>query len=327
MRTLATLLGVLASVWLVGCGTIGEPLYPALRVPSRVTDLTAVERGDRIDFTFTIAPLTTEGLVLREVGALDLRAGPSPGTPFVVNNWATSAKRVPIMPAPDKPGTVMTSLPAAQFVGKDVIAAVRVANTSGRNSEWSNFVTLCVEQPLPKPSEFKAEASAGGVALAWNAPQAKQFRVYRKTADQQSPALLATVTEPKYTDSTAEYGKAYAYYVQGVRDKTESDVAGPETITPIDIFPPRVPTGLTASAGLGTIELAWERNTEADFKEYRVYRSEAGGPFVQIAAGLEAPNYSDHNVESGKQYRYRVVAVDQVGNVSQPCEPVEAVAP
>lgn len=327
MRTLATLLSVLAGVCLVGCGQIGEPLYPALRVPSRVTDLTAVERGDRIDFTFTIPPLTTEGLVLREVGAVDLRVGPSPGTPFVVNNWATSAKQAPVMPAPDKPGPVMASIPATQFVGKDVIVAVRVANANGRNSEWSNFVTLTVEQPLSTPSAFKAEASPEGVSLTWNAPQAKQFRVYRKTADQQSPALLATTTESKYTDSTAEYGKTYGYYVQGVRDKTESDVAGPETITPIDVFPPHVPTGLTASAGLGTIELAWDRNTESDFKEYRVYRSEAGGPFVQIADGLEAPNYSDHNVESGKQYRYRITAVDQVGNVSQPCDPVEAIAP
>ena len=88
---------------------------------------------------------------------------------------------------------------------------------------------------------------------------------------------------------------------------------GPETITPIDIFPPAVPSGLTASVGIGAVELAWNRNTEADFKEYRVLRSEEGGPFVEIARGLDAPVYSDHAVQSGKHYRYQVLAVDQNG--------------
>jgi len=31
-----------------GCGYIGEPLPPALNIPSRVTDLRAVEFGDKI---------------------------------------------------------------------------------------------------------------------------------------------------------------------------------------------------------------------------------------------------------------------------------------
>jgi hypothetical protein len=32
-------------------------------------------------------------------------------------------------------------------------------------------------------------------------------------------------------------------------------------------------------------------------------------------------------VESGKRYRYRVAAVDQAGNSSDPSNPVEATAP
>ena len=99
------------------------------------------------------------------------------------------------------------------------------------------------------------------------------------------------------------------------------------TITPRDIFPPAVPAGLTASAGVGSVELAWERNTEPDFKEYRVFRAEGDGAFNQIAAGLDAPSYSDHAVESGKRYRYRISAVDQNGNVSEPSSPVEVTVP
>ena len=134
-----------------------------------------------------------------------------------------------------------------------------------------------------------------GVALTWRARARANSAIFRKTEQEQKPVVLATATEPNYVDISAEFGKTYQYSVQAVRDNVESDVVGPETITPIDIFPPAVPAGLTASAGLGAVELAWNRNTESDFKEYRVLRSEEGGPFVEIAHGLEAPVYSDHS--------------------------------
>jgi len=326
MRTFATLIGGIMCVCLGGCGEVGEPLYPALRVPSRVIDLTAVERGDHLDVHFTIPAMTTEGLVLKEIGGVDLRIGPSATTPFNLTAWANNATRAAAPPV-DKPGSVTVHVPATQFIGKDVIVSVRVANTRGRNSEWSNLAPVSVEQPLVTPSDFKAEASPQGVALTWSAPGAMQFHIYRKAEQETMPSVLATASAPNYVDTTAEYGKTYEYYVESFRDKTVSDVAGPVSITPKDTFPPHVPTGLTASAGLNSIELAWDRNPEPDFKEYRLYRSEAGGPFVQIAAGLEAPSYSDHNIESGKHYRYRLTALDQAGNVSEPSEPVEAVAP
>jgi hypothetical protein len=326
MRGFVALVSVVAGVILAGCGTVGEPLYPALNIPSRVTDLTAVERGDRIDINFTIPPLTTEGLALKEIGGVELHVGPFEGTGFNPNNWASAANRVDVRP-PERPGPVHVESPARGFVGKELVVAVRVANAKGRNSEWSNLVTLSVEQPLAKPGDLKAGAVPEGVSLTWNAPPGAEFRLYRQTGQEEKPSLLGTTAEPKYLDATTEYGNTYQYYVQSFHDKAESDVTGPVPITPKDIFPPRIPAGLTASAGVGSVELAWERNTEPDFKEYRVYRSEAGGPFAQIADGLEAPSYSDHNIESGKHYRYRVAALDQAGNTSEPCEPVEAIAP
>ncbi len=84
---------------------------------------------------------------------------------------------------------------------------------------------------------------------------------------------------------------------------------------------------MTASIGIGTIELAWNRNTESDFKEYRVLRSEENGPFAEIARGLDAPVYSDHAVQSGKRYRYEVLAAAQNGFASVPSAPVSIVAP
>ena len=326
MRAFLALACSLGALLLQSCGTVGEPLYPALNIPSRVTDLTAVERGDRIEINFTIPPLTTEGLALKEIGSVELRVGPVPDGAFNLNNWANAATRVELR-SPEQPGAVHTESPVQAFIGKDVMVGVRLANAKGRNSEWSNLVNLSIAPPLARPADFKATAEPQGVSLTWSAPVAMQFRLFRQAEQEQKPSQLGTSTETNYLDTTAEYGKTYQYYVQSIREKAESDTTGPVVITPKDIFPPRVPTGLTASAGVGAIELAWERNTEPDFKEYRVYRAEAGGQFTQIAEGLEAPSYSDRKIESGKKYRYRITAVDQAGNTSDPCDAVEVTAP
>jgi fibronectin type 3 domain-containing protein len=81
-----------------------------------------------------------------------------------------------------------------------------------------------------------------------------------------------------------------------------------------------------AVAGVGTIELAWERNVEDDFQGYNVYRSSEGAAFEKIAALIDAPAYSDRQIEAVRKYRYAVSAVDQTGNESRRSEPVEAAA-
>ena len=310
---------------LAGCGYIGEPLYPALNIPTRVSDLAVVERGNHIHVTFTIPALTTEGLVLKQIGSVELRAGPSTGD-FEINRWAESAKRIEVA-APGQPGAVQVPIPVEGFVGQAIIVAARVVNAKGRASAWSNVVLLTVETPLTTPAQFIAKPSPEGVRLTWTAPGETAFRVYRVAPGENSPALLASATEAQYVDATAEFGKTYSYYVQAVHEKAESEAAGPFVITPKDEFPPATPAGLAAAVSGDSIELSWQRNTESDFKEYRVYRSLEGGPFERIAAGLEAPGYSDRKLTSGKRYRYRVTAVDQSTNESEPSSIVEAVAP
>ncbi|HTC36274.1 MAG TPA: hypothetical protein VK724_23040 [Bryobacteraceae bacterium] len=325
MRTIAVILCAAVCALLVGCGSIGEPLYPALKIPQRVTDLSVVERGPNLAFDFTINPRSTEGVLLEEIGGVELRAGPSPPNGFSQEEWLKSSTRIDV-PTPDKPGPVHAELPAAQFIGHEILVAVRVTNPKGRDAGWSAFKTIQVEQPLAKPADFQVAASAKGVALSWRAAGITEYRIYRKSELQTRPVLLATATEQSYVDISAEYGKTYQYSIQGVRGTVETEMVGPETITPIDTFPPEVPTSLTASVGLGAVELAWARNTESDFKEYRVFRSDEGGPFVEIVRGLEAPTYSDHGIQSGKHYRYQVSAVDQLGNASAPSTPVEITA-
>src|SRR5260370_31040335 len=93
--------GVLACLlvpclFLAGCGSVGEPLYPALNIPTSVTDLTAVERRDKLDLNFTIPPRSTDGLRLKEIGSLELRIGPNASNEFRADAWAFSATRLDV---------------------------------------------------------------------------------------------------------------------------------------------------------------------------------------------------------------------------------------
>lgn len=325
MRAFAVVASVAAFGLLISCGQIGEPLYPALKIPSKVTDLNLTERGDNLDITFTIPLLTNEGLPLKEIGGVDLRVGPSP-SPWNEDAWAMTATQVNV-PSADRPGPAAAQLPAAMFIGKEVVAAVRLSNPNGRYSEWSNFKTFMVQPPVSDPTSFRVAADPKGVALTWTAAGPGEFRIFRKSEQQPAPVLLATTNQPNYIDISAVFGKTYEYSIQAVRGDVASNIVGPEKITPLDIFPPAVPSGLTASAGIGSIELAWNRNTESGFKEYRILRSEEAGPFTEIARGLDAPVYSDHMIQSGKHYRYEIESVGQNGHVSQPSAPVEITAP
>lgn len=326
-RFAALLLCVVACAIAAGCGSIGEPLYPATKIPIKVTDLGAVERGDQIDVAFTAPSQTTEGLTIKTPGRIELAIGPSTGPGFNIDSWARDSQIIDITP-PVTPGLVSKRIPVQPYVGKDELIAVRVANEKGRFSDWSNPVPLTVGPPLTTPAGLKTEATAQGIVVTWMAsPGAAQYRIYRKAPDEQTPTQLATSEQPSYTDSTAEFDKTYSYYVDAERDKIVSEVAGPVAITPKDIFPPAVPTGLSVSAGVNAVELSWDRNTESDFKEYRVLRAEGDGAFTQIVAGLDAPLYSDTTVQSGKRYRYEIVAVDQLGNASQPSAPVDITVP
>ncbi len=99
-----------AAVLLAGCGYIGPPQAPALDIPSRVTDLRAVEYGENIRVEFTLPPLTTEGLPLTSVRSVELRAAVSGGTPSIFDVPAVG------------PGPLGRLIPAREWIGKDVVS-------------------------------------------------------------------------------------------------------------------------------------------------------------------------------------------------------------
>ena len=314
MRLASALFALAWMALLAGCGYPGEPKPPTLEIPTRVTDLRAAEYGGNILVEFTLPALTTEGLALTKVRSVELRVS------------AGAASQNVNLKAAASPGPIHDQIGAGEWIGKDVVLTVRATGPKGKTSEWSNAVPLSVGVPLSVPANLVAENVAEGVRLRWQGT-GPRYRVFRSVTDQ-TPDRLAESDQHEYVDKTTNYGYMYKYFVQAITadDLRQSEISEVVAIMPRDEFPPGVPAGLSAVAGVSAIELAWQRNIEDDFRGYNVYRSTEGAAFAKVAALIDAPAYSDRQVEAGKRYRYTVSSVDQAGNESVRTEAVEVTA-
>jgi fibronectin type 3 domain-containing protein len=299
-----------------------------MNIPGRGENLTAVERGSNIIAQVTLPTLTTEGVVLKQSVRLDLRIGPKPNGPFNADAWAAGAKAV-------GGGTTANSIaeyriPASEWIGKQVLIAVKIIGANGRDAGWSIPAALAVVAPPEQPRDLSAEAVPQGVRLSWHGA-GNAFAVLRRGPDEPDYKALGPSPKPEYIDATAEFGKRYSYLVQSVvkagEGEAQSDLSNEFAITPVDTFPPAAPEGLTAVPSTTSIELVWERNTEANIIGYRVYRALGNAAFELLADTQQLPSYSDHKIEAGKTYRYAVSAVKNNKAESKLSEPVEVASP
>ena len=298
---------------LTGCGYIGEPLPPLMHIPARVSDLAAVQLGTNFIVQFAVPVVTTEGTLIKQAVRLDLRISDKAVGGGVVENGRATYK-----------------IPASEWMGKEVQIAVKVIGANGRDAGSSNTVAITVVPPPEQPLDLRAESDPQGVHLAWHAA-GKAFVIFRRGPEEKGFVLAGKSDKPEWTDTTAEFGKTYRYVVQSVatagKGQVESELSSEKEITPADAFPPAVPVGLTAVPSTASIELVWERNTDAALAGYRIYRALGGGPFERLADTQELPTFSDHKIASGKTYRYAVSAVKRNGLESKQSAPVEASAP
>ena len=84
-----------------------------------------------------------------------------------------------------------------------------------------------------------------------------------------------------------------------------------------DDTPPASPTGLTATARFGRVELDWADVADADLDGYDVFRATSpAGPFTRVSGRLTTSAYVDTAVTGGTTYVYAVTAADEANNRS-----------
>jgi hypothetical protein len=321
----ATLLAA-AILLTAGCGYIGGPLTPLANVPTKISDLAAVERGALLIVHATVPARTTENVLIKTPVKLDLRIGVA-GEHFNAEEWASQAKAISEVQVKD--GIATYRISTREWVGKEVVLGVRAIGSNGKESGWSNYEIVPVVAEPEVPSRPDVEDTAAGERVTWTG-RGDQFRVLRKTGGEESYIVAATVAAHEWIDTGIEYGKTYTYMMQALVDVgnqkvAESDLSETRPVTPLDKFPPAVPSGLRADPTPNSVALVWEGDTEPDLAGYRVYRSVGDGPWQKLADVNAVPSYSDTSVEHGKTYHYAIGAFDKTGNESARSTPVEIV--
>jgi purine-nucleoside phosphorylase len=85
----------------------------------------------------------------------------------------------------------------------------------------------------------------------------------------------------------------------------------------IDATAPVTPTGLAAHSWDATIKLTWDlNNVEPDFKEYRIYGDASMSTTLLTTVPNGSGEHTFNGLTNGKQYFYRITAVDNAGNES-----------
>lgn len=226
-------------------------------------------------------------------------------------------------------------LSGEELRGVKLMFAVRVRDESRKRYSDFSAPAAVVPRPLPlPPSDLRAEVFADRIELRWAAPAsnidgsapawaAVGFNVYRMDKGGAVVRLnTALVGEPAFSDPGFLFGQSYRYFIRasaGVADAfLESDDSPVAEVLPKDVFPPAVPTGLSAATGAEFITLIWDANTEKDLAGYHVWRREEGqADFVRLTTAIVLQNtYADRAIEKSRRYGYAISAVDALGNES-----------
>lgn len=110
-------------------------------------------------------------------------------------------------------------------------------------------------------------------------------------------------------------GQIVVAFTQGTADNPE--IAGIEVLsnTVSSPTPPSTPTGLTASAGSGSVTLSWSASSGTAPITYNIYRgtTPGGEGATPIATGVNALTYTDGGLTNGTTYYYEVSASNSAG--------------
>ena len=343
----ALVLGCLASA----CGKKGDPLPPLRSIPLTTSDLEVRQQGRQILLDMAYPSTTASGLVLGGIDAVELLELIKPVPPPV----AESDEPVPLPSAEareiDAGGRTLLTLrgselatavvgdriqirlPLAESLPDEPVANIFAVRTIKGNetSAVSNRVTLVPIEPPPPPSNLRAQPTADGIELTWEAGEDTDgFDIFRRSAQIRGygePIRRVDGAERSYLDSSARFDERYIYTVRTVASVDpliHSDEAGEREIEYEDHFAPPLPKNIVALAERAAIRLRWEPSVADDVAGYVIYRREPGRNFSQLTdRPITRTEYFDRGLSSGLTYAYRLRVIDHKGNESELSQPVE----
>jgi hypothetical protein len=335
---------------LAACGVQAPPLPPRLQVPEQIKNLSASQTGRTIHVTFTVPALAADGERLSKPVEINIfraiePAGQKPTAPDTsVTPWLSlTAHELPRYTQAGKVDVPLQISPQdfrrqqGSTFAFAVVAFTRGFRGRQHKSAPSNVAHAPLLDVTTKPTDLAVSVTQTAVLLTWVKPtetltglppaHPSGYRIYQSvTGKPGSFKLLGESATARFEDRNFQFGQQYYFRVSAVAKANgtvaESDPSAPVGVTPRDIFPPPVPTGLTAVNAAGAVDLLWNASAANDLAGYNVYRSTAGGAFERINKQLlPTPIFHDSSAAPGQHYQYAVTAVDLSGNESARSQP------
>lgn len=214
----------------------------------------------------------------------------------------------------------------------------RAADLLGRLSEPSASASVrapSTRGPVPPP-QVAAEVTDGRIRIVWTIspePRTTGYHVERSVGGDSSFTRVTRTPiggdEPEFVDTLVRGRQVYSYRVRAVDAAGRAGApSNPTTTRALDQRPPAAPGDLVIAPLSGhRVRLTWRAVLDRDVRGYEVSRAEPGD--TVFAALTAVPmralfyvdsGYDGNTLEPGREYAWRVVAVDSSGNVSAPVE-------
>ncbi len=160
---------------------------------------------------------------------------------------------------------------------------------------------------LPQPVVSRGhDAVTGKNKLTWKAIDgAVKYRVYRAFESDGEFTLLTTTTDLSFIHTGGKAGKTYYYKVMAVAANVEANSACSQ-ISVLTCDLPRPEVSITLSGG-GNPKLIW--NAVDGAVHYRIYRAVSQNGEFTLYHTTDKLTFINSNVEKGKTYYYKVMAV------------------
>jgi hypothetical protein len=216
------------------------------------------------------------------------------------------------------------------------------------------------EVPPLAPANLQGEARDGETALWWDPNTESDFSYYTLYGKRVTDPIFVIIAtniqiapspEFPFRNTDLTNGSTYSYYVTATDIEVppnESDKSNMITLTPMN-FPPEAPMNLVLFVAPGRVTLEWDQLAAPDIEFYVIERAEVVDPDTgaQIVLRFEfekpttgTQTFLDNNnlisawldidrnkvllqdgfVESGRQYIYRVSAIDESGQEGSTAE-------
>lgn len=297
------LLKIMIALVMFGCGKVGDPLPPLIRIPEAVKDFSVEQRGYELHFSWTNSERNIDQSRSDDLERVVLSLG-TEEVAFVPGSVA------------GEQGHLIYDV--YEMVGSHLDFKLYSYTSKGRVSAASNTASITVVD-VPGPIlSLTGVVDQNRVRLLWEKPVrrvelAQAYRVYR------SDVLLfeRPIETMRFDDLAFQMGETYSYMVVAVSHARDGWVEGmpsdPVTIIATDGKPPSAPSGLVITPADTGAFLSWDTNSELDLAGYRVFRRiDPLGEFSELVELQSTTAFFDSDYKPG--YQYAVSAIDDAGN-------------